>query len=111
MNVPTARFTRRNILQLLPPALVAPALPAMTQNGASHGMHLLDSPFFGWRQFLLLLVIDGLLPAFSILDPFPDLNHCLIQWESAQTRLSVFHPYREFADLKFASRHRNLSYQ
>ena len=38
MNVPTARFTRRNILQLLPPALLAPALPALAQSGSSHGM-------------------------------------------------------------------------
>jgi CubicO group peptidase (beta-lactamase class C family) len=38
MHVPTARFTRRNILQLLPPALVAPALPALAQNGPSHSM-------------------------------------------------------------------------
>src|ERR1022692_3059947 len=38
MKMPTARFTRRNILQLLPPALVAPALPALAQNGSSHSM-------------------------------------------------------------------------
>jgi hypothetical protein len=38
MNVPTARFTRRNILQPLPPALVAPALPALAQSGLPHGM-------------------------------------------------------------------------
>jgi len=38
MKMPTARFTRRNILQLLPPALAAPALPALAQNGSSHSM-------------------------------------------------------------------------
>jgi CubicO group peptidase (beta-lactamase class C family) len=37
MKMPTARFTRRGLLQMLPPALVAPALPALAQNGSSHG--------------------------------------------------------------------------
>jgi hypothetical protein len=38
MKMPAARFTRRDLLQLLPPALVAPACPALAQNGSSHSM-------------------------------------------------------------------------
>jgi CubicO group peptidase (beta-lactamase class C family) len=38
MKMPTAGFSRRNILQLLPPALVAPVLPALAQNGSSRSM-------------------------------------------------------------------------
>src|ERR1035438_9857255 len=38
MKMPTAGFSRRNILQLLPRALVAPVLPALAQNGSSHSM-------------------------------------------------------------------------
>ncbi len=35
MKMPTARFTRRGLLQMLPPALIAPALPSLAQNGSS----------------------------------------------------------------------------
>ncbi|HTQ58254.1 MAG TPA: serine hydrolase domain-containing protein [Bryobacteraceae bacterium] len=38
MKTPTARLTRRNLLQLLPPSLIAPAIPALAQNGSSHSL-------------------------------------------------------------------------
>jgi CubicO group peptidase (beta-lactamase class C family) len=38
MKMPTARFTRRGLLQMLPPALIAPALPSLAQNGSSASM-------------------------------------------------------------------------
>jgi len=38
MTMPTARCTRRDILQLLPAAIVSPVLPALAQNGPCPGI-------------------------------------------------------------------------
>ena len=38
MKMPTARCTRRDILQLLPAAIVSPVLPALAQNGPCPGI-------------------------------------------------------------------------